>query len=583
MNFDLHLCPEIPSPNATSSSSPSGWGPRVGRVSIRRQDGTSLEIKTPGLITSTSRGIVPHLARDTTRATKAIAWVHIPFESFLDRIPPVPTLQQGPHPLHKYLGFLPSQHIISTSLRDPFDGREMPANGHEFVNAYCLRGVRKVTAPEWRSYVQACEPDIVVALSDIPFTPGPHSQKRMTKSIERSSAWLVEILRPIPANEDPPSETKSDSSVSPHLNVFVHMAGGVEPAARNTFARSLLEPLYEKEAEAVKPLKCLDEGVAGYTFDLVPLHRSLSTPSTTVIPSTTSPAKVKKAMAVLTPHTNPSLSLPVTTEKLIPLMQTSLQPLPRNKPRVANSISGPHEILQLIKGVGIDLFDGHWAQRAADWGIALDFVFPPPSANTDEATEGTRAQQGLGHNLYDSRYAYDFTAFADSFRPASSNSTSLSTDDDRLVCPCIACSPSTPTTSIQHSKLDLTSPPPNPNPVSPPFTRAYVHHLLHTHEMSAHALLASHNLSILDAFFASIRTFLSQNVGVPDSVSGAVSVSDRFSREVERFSEVYDSSMTVFEEARRSWAEVEMARGKGRMAREREKQVDDTLGTAVEL
>lgn len=68
-----------------------------------------------------------------------------------------------------------------------------------------------------------------------------------------------------------------------------------------------------------------------------------------------------------------------------------------------------------------------------------------------------------------------------------------------------------------------------------------------------------------------------------DSVSGGVSASDRFSREVERFSEVYDSSMTVFEEARRSWAEVEMARGKGRMAREREKQVDDTLGTAVEL
>lgn len=65
--------------------------------------------------------------------------------SSLDRIPPVPTLQQGPHPLHKYLGFQPSQHIISTSLRDPFDGREMPANGHEFVNAYCLRGVRKVS------------------------------------------------------------------------------------------------------------------------------------------------------------------------------------------------------------------------------------------------------------------------------------------------------------------------------------------------------------------------------------------------------------------------------------------------------
>lgn len=79
LNFDLHSLSENSTRSSCSSS--SGWGPRVGKVSIRRQDGTSLEIQTPGLITSTSRGIVPHLARDTTRATKAIAWVHIPFES----------------------------------------------------------------------------------------------------------------------------------------------------------------------------------------------------------------------------------------------------------------------------------------------------------------------------------------------------------------------------------------------------------------------------------------------------------------------------------------------------------------------
>lgn len=444
----------------------------------------------------------------------------------------------------------------------------------------------QVTAPDWRSYVLSCEPDIVVALSDTPFTPGPHSQKRMTKSIERSSAWLVDILRPISESHNSVSETEGDVTVAPHFNVFVHMAGGVEPAARNSFARFLLEPLYEKEAEAVKPLKCLDDGVVGYTFDLVPLHQSLSTASTTVIPSTTTHTKVKQVMAALTPHTNPGLSLPATVEKLIPLMQTSLQPLPRNKPRVANSTSGPHEVLQLIKDVGIDLFDGHWAQRAADWGVALDFVFPAPSVDATEAAdasnEDTHTQKGLGHNLYASRYAYDLTAFADSFRPASS-SGSLSLNDARAVCTCIACSPSTPATCIQHSRLDSTSPPSAPDHIPPPFTRAYVHHLLHTHEMSAHALLASHNLSVLDAFLASVRTFLSQDMEETDSGLDASSQQDGFSIEVKRFAEVYDSGMTVFEEARRSWAEVEMARGKGRMAREREKQVDDTLGTAVEM
>lgn len=56
--------------------------PRLGTVSVRREDGSlSPEIKTPGLITTTSRGVVPHLSRDHTSATKAVQWIQLPFES----------------------------------------------------------------------------------------------------------------------------------------------------------------------------------------------------------------------------------------------------------------------------------------------------------------------------------------------------------------------------------------------------------------------------------------------------------------------------------------------------------------------
>jgi len=41
---------------------------------------------------------------------------------------------------------------------------------------------------------------------------------------------------------------------------------------------------------------------------------------------------------------------------------------------------------------------------------------------------------------------------------------------------------------------------------------------------------------------------------------------------VERFVDNYDEELEVFDEARVRWREVEMARGKGRLAREREKQ-----------
>jgi hypothetical protein len=39
----------------------------------------------------------------------------------------------------------------------------------------------------------------------------------------------------------------------------------------------------------------------------------------------------------------------------------------------------------------------------------------------------------------------------------------------------------------------------------------------------------------------------------------------------------------VLASAREAWNEVTLARGKGRMAREKEKQKQDTPGTAVEL
>ena len=53
------------------------------------------------------------------------------------------------------------------------------------------------------------------------------------------------------------------------------MAGLTSIPARQDFAESLLEQLHNAEAEAVKPHKCLDAGVTGYMFDLVPIHLTL--------------------------------------------------------------------------------------------------------------------------------------------------------------------------------------------------------------------------------------------------------------------------------------------------------------------
>ncbi|PFH48522.1 hypothetical protein AMATHDRAFT_76678 [Amanita thiersii Skay4041] len=585
------------------------FSPRLGNVLLRRHGAPDHQcsIDTPGFFTSTSRGVIPHLSRDHHDTTQALSWVNVPFETFLERSPPVPTLQNGEHPLHSFLGFRPDNHILSMMARNPADGRDMPPNGNNHVSTYCLRGVRKLTPAEWRLHTLACQPDIVIALSDTPYTNTPYSQKRLTKSIERSAKWLADILRPVEASNEPN-----------RLNVLVHMAGGTNPNARQAFSDSLLEILHGKEAEQVAPLRCLDEGLLGYTFDLLPLRQAFEAqwrrsslnipspeydePSSTSSASTPIPESGSNSSLPLQPPSPPPPLIhrsPVSTSFLIPLIHTSLSSLPSNKLRLINTTSSPHEILRLIQHVGIDLFDAHWAQRAADIGIALDFTFPACSQdafldidsdpNPIIITTTTTARKPLslrlradnkrdiGHNIYDARYTLDFSSFANCFSPASaasSDPTSPVNDNpyDKPICLCAACSPLAPQTRICHGPPDLeaeTGPPPpsssslSGNLYKPPYTRAYLHHLLHTHEMSAHSLLLMHNLSVLDAFFSGIRNVIAMSL--VDS-----STEDVFAREVDRFMRTYDEELAVFDEAALAWREVDLARGKGRLAREKE-------------
>ena len=325
------------------------------------------------------------------------------------------------------------------------------------------------------------------------------------------------------------------------------MAGGASPAARQAFSQSLLEPLFDKEAEAIKPLNSLDEGVAGYTFDLAPLHKLLSSDPLPCASGTTKNPFMNATDLFSTPPT------PFATAQIISLIRTSLGPLSTTKPRFVHSAGSPHEILVLIRDVGIDLFDAHWTQRAADVGVALDFIFPVP------VTSNAVRPREIGHNLYDKRYSHDFSPFADALRGCRDGDTWLS-------CPCMACSPLRPNEPLKHSSVDETP----PVHTAMPYTRAYVHHLLHTHEMSAHTLLVLHNLAVLDNFFAGVRRVLSEQP-------------EQFSEEIKRFEQTYDDKLGVFAESRKDWNEVTLARGKGRLVREREKHTQDALETTVEL
>jgi queuine tRNA-ribosyltransferase len=304
-----------------------------------------------------------------------------------------------------------------------------------------------------------------------------------------------------------------------------------------------VETLYGPEAEAVKPYSHLDQAIAGYTVDLVPLFLSLAAAEQKSVPESEEAVEP---------------SPPQRTEAVVPLVKASLEQLPIGKPRLVNSTQNPHEILRLISSIGVDLFDAHWPQRASDFGIALDFQFPVPKDGLPSSTAPGKKME-MGHNIYDFSYAHDFSPLAESFRGASQTDVPAKT-----ICVCAACSPVQPLSRLYHGvdneAYSGDPPPPEKKTYLPPFTRAYVHHLLHTHEMSAHTLLAMHNLAVLEAFLAGVREVLQRK----DDPS--------WEEEVARFMDTYDEGLQVLEEAKVRWKEVDLARGKGRLAREKAKE-----------
>ncbi|KAH7882484.1 hypothetical protein F5I97DRAFT_1910746 [Phlebopus sp. FC_14] len=554
--------------------SPKRFGPRLGQFRLERAmpettsvssntDDIVFEMDTPNIFVSTSRGVIPHLSRDHHLVTDAVKLINIPFESFLEQTPPTPTLQTGSQRLHHFLGFDPLKHIVSLCLRDPQDIREMPPNGNTHISVNCVRGVRKITPTDWRNYISKTQPDIVFALSDTPFTTPPHSQRRVMKSVERSLTWLADLLR----HGD---NFSSQLPIVGHpLNIFVHMAGGISVPAREAFVHGLLETLPPSEAHFVRPFRCLDDGVSGYSFDLAVLHGDKPNGCRWNLPDDflqqespdmfqdTAPLAEMPTRGTTLAQTPVSLTSSASSRKPPPdvpsLLKASLATLPERKSRLVTGARSPHEMLRLVRDVGIDMFDAAFAISAANIGIALDFVFPLPRTEAP-----ARKSEDLGHNLYDMAYAHQFSHLADSF----SGAGEILTSPSHRICTCLACSPLSPSSPILNSRVDSRSypAPTTENSYKQPYSRAYLHHLLHTHEMSAHTLLVSHNLAVLSAFFSGVRDVLAEN-----GDDGT-----RFSFEVDMFVDRYDEMMQVFRAARRDWTDVNKARGKGRLNREKE-------------
>ena len=143
------------------------------------------------------------------------------------------------------------------------------------------------------------------------------------------------------------------------------------------------------------------------------------------------------------------------------MVEAVVSRLPDDKPRLARCRGHPLEVLDLIAS-GIDLFDAAYPVIMAEQGHVLTFSFDDAGSEMAEMKDGvdtsastlSHATVGLSLCLWDTMFAADMT-------PLSGAAS---------------------------------------------YTRAYIHHLLVTHEMLATVALTAHNVAHYLQFFHHVRT-----------------------------------------------------------------------------
>jgi queuine tRNA-ribosyltransferase len=363
--------------------------------------------------------------------------------------------------------------------------------------------------------------------------------------------------------------------------------GGTNANARRAFARGLVESLDPSDwqklnpgrdisarargndegsivgstivanvtAASGPPIERLDETLTGYVLEIAPIQSELRAqlgkqngvvppPLPTTAPSARSHAFATNILAAPDPLESDILNYAEDMDARLPeLVRSSLDDLPSHKPRLALGLglASPHVMLGLIEQ-GVDLVDSALAIRCASAGVALDFVFPVVG-------EHSGGKLDVGHNLYDSSYEQQFARLSDEITDTSNASLS-----EKPACCCSTCLPVWETRPVEHSKIDELASDDGGSCYAPAYTRAYIHHLLHTHEMSAHTLLTFHNLAVVEAMMAGARSTIENGT---------------FEKELRLFEARYDGGMRVLRDAEKAWRSVDRARGKGRLAREK--------------
>jgi len=161
-----------------------------------------------------------------------------------------------------------------------------------------------------------------------------------------------------------------------------------------------------------------------------------------------------------------------TPEQRAEIIQVAFKNVPPGKIRMISSVGTPEEVLASVSQ-GVDVFDVSYVLDTTAGGYALNFPIDLLSEETEDGT--TNSINGYTGNEYESA------------ANSGSDDTKMNLwavaykkDSRPLVpgCTCLACT--------SH-------------------TRAYIHHLLESHEMTAQVLLEAHNTTHYLKFFKALQ------------------------------------------------------------------------------
>ncbi|KAH0522223.1 hypothetical protein TsFJ059_006107 [Trichoderma semiorbis] len=197
------------------SAAADGSAARLGKLSFPGKK----VVETPNFFAVTSRGAIPHLTPDNLKRHTSVNGVYMALEDFIEKKePPIQNTPggEGSRRLHRFTA-LPSNTL---SVLGP---RRCPAITTPFGNTpkalavFTSTGFRNVTVPEFASYVQSLQPDIVLPMADLPHTSATPSSKKLVRMVERTEVWLDDFLGKLASSKS--TDTLDSSIFAPVLPV----------------------------------------------------------------------------------------------------------------------------------------------------------------------------------------------------------------------------------------------------------------------------------------------------------------------------------------------------------------------------